>query len=392
MNILMVAPIFPPDKSVACVRMNSLYMYLKSIGHIVIVLTNKKEMAPDYLDNMFFVDNKSNNDGNKFKIFRKCEERYVDAFTQVVSINKPDIVIVSGGPFYTFRIAEKADELGIPCILDFRDPWIFDVRGVSDLLSPLRIATRLVQSRYERIAIKYATAVVTVTPNWIDTFRKLYPKYSNKFHLITNGYDDVSLAGVDTQEKVRKDCTSCALTIGVFGKLFYYTKKYSEVFLKALIDDSDTKVLQVGEREEYTDAYLDIFHISKGTIEDTGFIEYIDGIKLLQQKADAFLIVDVRKHALGTKIYDYIYLNKPIIYVGPQNTEMARLVGSFTNGYVCDTAPKVRACISNIKKMDQKQLASSVSHEQYARSFQNKVWMELFTSIVNENRNQGQKE
>lgn len=374
MNVLIVAPSFPPDKTVASVRMNSLYQYLLSRHHTVYVLTNKKEQLSDMT---YYVDVESYGGIKKFKDFRINQKRYVSTFRRILKEHPIDIVVVSGGPFYTFGIAQAAKMCGVPCILDFRDPWTFDIRGWKDMLSPMRAFTRLIQKKYERQAICAASAVVTVTPRWKDRFVKNYPAQIEKFHLIENGFDDSLLAQVHLPEKNK---LNSPLVLGVFGKLFYYTDLYSKVFLDAM-KETNIQVLQIGNREKCTNQYLKQRNIDIARLQDTGFLPYTAGITTLGQ-ADAFLIIDIRKDALGTKIYDYIWCNRPILYVGPQDTELARLVDSFDNGFVCSNASQVVAAIEKIQNKKLNSLGDNLQPQQFGRSVQNKKWEVLLKKFV----------
>lgn len=376
MNILIIAPAFSAVDSVGSMRMNSLYRYLADSGNKVEVITNLngKYMVKD--DNINFVDTYQGMPGaNKLKIFKKNHDLYEAKAKKVLNRFKPDYVIISGGPFYTFTLSSVFSKLDIPCILDFRDPWIFDVRGYKDFISPKRVITRLVQLPYERMAIHSASAVITVTEIWKRQFQRFYPLQRQKFHVIENGYDDILLDTISIQDEL-----SDKFIIGVFGKLFYYTPKYSHVFLSALEKLQDTvSVLHIGEKESESDGYLADHHINQNVFTHTGFLPYLDGMRRLSE-AKAFVIVDIRKGAMGTKIYDYIWMNKPIIYIGPQNTEIADFISSFEFGYICQDVESVIHAIKDITNQDTLVLSTRLDKRKYARSFQNRRWMQLLIS------------
>ena len=71
-----------------------------------------------------------------------------------------------------------------------------------------------------------------------------------------------------------------------------------------------------------------IEHFSISSFINEPFQDYATGIRKLQ-KADVCILIDIRKHAIGTKIYDYIYANKPIIYIGKKKTYLEKMVKSF---------------------------------------------------------------
>ena len=226
---------------------------------------------------------------------------------------------------------------------------------------------------YERKAVKAADDVVTVTDRWVKSFRRYYPTCRSKIHLIENGFDDEQLNGLK-----RLDYEKCTpVTIGVFGKLFYYTDRYSRIFVRALKKYTyKISVIQIGEREKQVDEILDQINIEHNIIESTGFMSYKRGMEMLMN-ADYFLIIDARNDAIGTKIYDYIYLQKPIIYVGPKNTYISETILKYQLGYSCENQQEVENVLKDLGVSDKKVEINEELRNQFARSFQNKKWWNM---------------
>lgn len=377
MNILIIAPFFFPDRGVGALRMSSLARYLLQNEVEISVITNrKKELSTGISANYFYVD--SLQQGNFVHQFNVNCNKYMEAFEYMCKQSSYDAVIISGGPFYTFPVAKVAKKYRIPCYLDFRDPWVFDFR------EPLKFFNfkNLIREAYylpkERGAVKSATAVVTVTPKWINNFKRYYPVCREKFVLIENGYDDEQLSNIRLIEKKK----ASSIVLGVFGKLFYYTEKYSNIFAAALKEfQQDISVLQVGERESQVDAILRSNGVTGSVIESTGFLSYNIGIATLMN-ADVFVIIDVRKGAIGTKIYDYIYLGKPILYVGPKNTAISGMIVKYKLGYVCSTTDEIKNVFRIIKTGTYKFRQDANLKHQFSRREQNRKWLEL----LNESR------
>ncbi len=384
MNILVVAPYFPPDDTVATLRIMSLCKYLRTNNHSIIVLTRKKEkrIPSCYCDKSYFVDENSIMSKTNFSCFMKKRSAYCNRFLSVIKKEKVDIVLITGGPFYTFKITKKARNLKIPCILDFRDPWVWDYR--EDAFSPKRIIARMIFYAMEREAINSATAVVTVTPGWVQKYQKHYKNKKNDIFLIENGYDDERLKSIIWPTECIEDTTRT--TIGVFGKLFYYSDYYSNIFLSAINDyqhnnsKSNLQVIQIGDLEESTERLLRKNNIQSDFIKSTGFMNYEDGIVELS-KAQAFLIIDSRIDALGTKLYDYLYLGKPILFVGPSNSAFASILKKYPKGFVCSDKNSVVRALSIIvdEKRDNTLLNLNHMNNNYSRSHKNKIWEELLT-------------
>lgn len=83
MKIIMISPYFPPDKSVASIRMGSLYKYLVSKGHTVYVITNYKNI--DDMEHVSFVREKQSNSVlNKLSSFRENRLSYYNVLSEVM--------------------------------------------------------------------------------------------------------------------------------------------------------------------------------------------------------------------------------------------------------------------------------------------------------------------
>lgn len=370
MNVLIIAPMFYPDKSVGALRMTSLARFLINKGVNLWVLTNKKEVTEiDFKAQYVFVD--SIKTGNFLTEYQNNRERYVSAFETLTDIVEIDAIIISGGPFYTFHIAIEARKKKIKCFLDFRDPWIFDRReNTYGLKNLIRKAYYLPE---ERKAVGAATLVVTVTDRWVQTFQRYYPSCRAKFRLIENGFDDGQLSMLRKAELQKEK----RITLAVFGKLFYYTDKYSKVFTKALKKyTNDISVLQVGQREEQVNRILEQFGLDQCSIKSTGFIQYSSGMEILMN-ADCFLIIDARKDAIGTKIYDYIFLGKPIIYVGPKDSYISDIIRQYGLGYSCDSSEKVERAFNRLLSHGYHSDIDENLKVHFARSHQNEKWWEL---------------
>ena len=69
----------------------------------------------------------------------------------------------------------------------------------------------------------------------INKFKLFYPFQKNKFKLIENGYND----STNLNRNIGK--TNIDFQIGIFGKLFYYSEKYSNIFSSSIERKSTNK-------------------------------------------------------------------------------------------------------------------------------------------------------
>lgn len=390
LKVLFIAPFFPPDNSVGAIRMGSLARFLLSEGAEVTVLKERTDDVAGAMDSVEYIYANPLSARNTLLLFYKKQRQYRELLSAQLEKDRPDCAIISGGPFYTFSLCRTLESFDVPCIVDYRDPWFTDVRedvGIRPAIS--RLLKRVLFKATERDVFRLASYVTTVTDAWAEEFRGEYPFAKTKVKVVYNGFDDALMPDLDWNKK-RASTSGHGLTLGVFGKLFYYSLRYSEVFLDALRDYSgEVLVAQVGDREGVTDGLLQKRGLSLETVSSTGFIDYEEGVSFLHENVDAFVIVDSRPHAIGTKIYDYIFLQKPIMYVGPKDTDLAAIVASLSNGIVCSSSNEVARALETLSHegfgVDDGTESSDASSV-YARSVQNIKMMVLMEKAAGDGK------
>lgn len=385
MKILIVAPYFYPDADVSSVRINSLCTYLLKQGVEVSVIRDKEyENAFEY-DNShilasvetFLVDTKGS---RKYTVLKNL---YTEKFKQTMDSGSYDLVLITMGPFSTLPLCELCKEIySVPCILDYRDLWIFDMRRKRDFFKPRMLYRKFRAFPIEKKNICCASRVVTVTEEWKGILRKVYKGDTDKFWCIPNGYDDELL---NAPQNADVTCPAGEFVISVFGKFAFYSPEYAIAVFKAIEQcaSGHTKVVinHIGNSEAAIERIFEKKGQYKIFYHNTGFVEYAQGIQMLKA-SDAVLLVDIRNGAMGTKFYDYVFANKPIIYVGKPNTQLAKLVSEFDGGFVCQDARDVYGAINSIIDNRIDCLTQKGIIGEYARSMQNKKYLNLMYELV----------
>ena len=95
------------------------------------------------------------------------------------------------------------------------------------------------------------------------------------------------------------------------------------------------------------------------------------------KSADMNLLIDIRKQAIGTKIYDYIYVNRPVLYCGTKPTYLSDLVSGFKGGYVCTDEEQVIKAVTGIINDRKKTFTDEADTKTYSRTIQNRRMEEL---------------
>jgi hypothetical protein len=108
--------------------------------------------------------------------------------------------VLSSGPLHMAHQAARrvAQELGIPFIIDFRDPWSGLERLPDDHASPLYFT---LLRRYERTAVRDAALVVMNNDRARDDMRARYPSAANRIITVRNGADDSPSPAVEPSRR-----------------------------------------------------------------------------------------------------------------------------------------------------------------------------------------------
>ncbi len=130
--------------------------------------------------------------------FRGLAERYTihapHALAAAVRLGREHrvaLVYASLGPFAAAPVAlGAARRLGVPAVLDLRDPWSLHESGGEHARAS--VAARLrgaAMRRAEAAWFRGAAAVVLNTAAALDAYREAYPELAHKMSFIRNGFD-----------------------------------------------------------------------------------------------------------------------------------------------------------------------------------------------------------
>ena len=431
-RVLLVSFYLFPYNRIGAVRSSLLANFLSSKGYSVHTIQADEShykndidfsltLNPEIIKNKVKIKPSKNRSINQYK-FTFC---FYNTISKILKSEKIDCIIFSGGPFYYFILGFIFKrKYKTPYILDFRDIWyrdkIFRTR-------PYKGIEKYTDKLLEKISVSHADAIIDVTESCTQLHRKLYKNIDpQRFHTIFNGFDDsfklesndnnnqnfenineliknnnsqniergfTLSKDKDTAEfyNNNKDIESVAngsnyktmkltkgneisqkdndLRLGIFGKFAFYNiedvdrivslEKLDATFAKTLIVDI------IGKEEPY---FINAAKNSKYIrFNFYGQLNYIEGMKILS-KADAFLTNNMYFFALGTKIFDYILLNKPILAFAKEDWEISRLLSSFEYGYVLDSEKDLLKTLRLIKEKKIKYLTKKTEIiDQYSR-------------------------
>jgi len=242
-----------------------------------------------------------------------------------------DAVLASGYPWSTFLVGDAlAREAGLPLVLDYRDAWTLNPRG---LWSGAR------HRACEAALVARSTAVVVAT-DWIrDHMCERYPAAAARIETLTNGYDldrpppDPSLREPDRLVLTFTGSFNDAHPPTAFDQSPYY------------LIDAVAQLPGTVRRRLLVRLVGRVGEVHRAFVAERGVAEvvHVEGPvphrrALQHQEAADVLLVSVcpgqgRAGVLTGKVLEYVGARRPILALAPEG-ELARLVRERKLGWV----------------------------------------------------------
>ncbi len=240
-----------------------------------------------------------------------------------------DAIISTGPPHSMHLIAMKLKkELGIPWIADFRDPWT-EIDYYQDLhLS--RCADRK-HHKLERQVLTQADKVVTV--GW-DCARSLGRLGNRNVRVVPNGYD----WEIDANQQPAPLSQEFTLThLGVVTPSRNTPQLWNA--LKELKEENEgfgskLKIRLVGQVDQSVTESLEAAGL-KGNTEIIPYIPHDEILQMQQSSQVLLLLINNTPNAKGIltgKLFEYLASGRPILCIGPEDGDAARILTETGSG------------------------------------------------------------
>lgn len=393
MNILLIAPYYAPSSEVPSVRMISLSNYLIQQGHSVCVVCYSKEKLMTWYSEKELSSQTPkgvNCIGFNIKLNAFCSfipylsdiiegKKFKKLLPNLVNLKQFDAILTTCGPYFTLEaIPMIRKKYHTPCVLDFRDlgainyrPQLKTEKTQSDFWKrPIKAFLKYVTRKREYKAVHAADNVICISAIDREKMQSAYKIPSEKLYVATNGFDEERLSNIEASPKSKE------ITVAVFGKFMYYSKERATAVLCSIDslrkEGYPVKLLHIGRRYPWIDEAIKENCISDECYESKGLMEYAKGMAILGS-ADLFVVEDTSPDDVGTKIYDYIFWNKPVIAAVPKEIPLASLVSGFEHGYACDSKEEIFNAIKDVLDHKFENLDSKLDVMKYSRICQNQI-------------------
>mgnify|MGYP003289895219 CR=1 FL=1 len=347
-RLLILAYDFPPYVSVGGLRPYAWYKYLKKYGVYPIVITrqweNKYGNELDYIapsaTNETIVEetelgtiirtpykpNLANKillkyGTHKFAFIRKfvsCYYEFAQFFFNVgpksciyrgarnyLKIKSVDAIIATGEPFVLFKYASQlSKKYNTPWIADYRDPWTQDNNRSKNWLFQTR--NTFAETKYTR----NASCITTVSEFFAQKITSLVNK---KAFIIANGYDSEAVQSVKhIAQKSDKLRFAYVGTIYKYHPLESVLDCFNQLVLNNALDAFEFNFFGIKDHIGIENLLTEKFQALKPYVTIFPRITNNKLLPLLAEHNVFLLFNDYR--IVGTKIYDYLALQRNILF------------------------------------------------------------------------------
>jgi len=243
-----------------------------------------------------------------------------------INDNAIDTIITTGPPHSLHLIGLKLKaEIGVKWFTDFRDPWT--TIGYHNQLK-LTKASINKHKAFEKQVLNTADEIIVTSNNTKKEFQAITKK---PITVITNGYDVENISEVILDKHFSIAHIGSLLSKrnpenlwSVLGELTKENKDFAAHFKLTLVGAVGESVLKSINKYNLTN-YLD----------NIGYISHNQSIKY-QKKSQLLLLIEINsedtKAIIPGKLFEYMVSNRPILSVGPKDTDVEDILKETNTG------------------------------------------------------------
>ncbi|AEH02208.1 glycosyltransferase family 4 protein [Lacinutrix sp. 5H-3-7-4] len=238
-----------------------------------------------------------------------------------------DTIVTTGPPhslhLIGLKLKEKYNDLN--WIADFRDPWT--TIGYHKQLK-LTKASKKKHKILEKAVLNCANQILVTSNNTKKEFEAIT---NNPITVITNGYDNENIESVPLDK---------AFTFSHIGSLL--SKRNPEnlwKIFKELINENEAfkkafKLVLVGSVSDTILKSIAAYGLTN-FLDNVGYVSHKESIKY-QKKSQVLLLIEIdsidTKAIIPGKLFEYMASQRPILAIGPKDTDVERILKSTNSG------------------------------------------------------------
>ncbi len=308
----------------------------------------------------------------------------VKFLSEYLKKNPVDAIVSTGPPHSMHLIAlGLKKQLNISWLADFRDPWT-DIDFYDKLM--LTKSSDEKHKKLEREVLNKADTVLTIGWHMAEGFKKIVDR---KFEVITNGFDeDDFLKKENVLDQKFSISHIGAMNADRNPKMLWAA--LSELLAENENLRKDLKINFIGKMDYSVLNDLEKFKLSS-YVTKTEYLPHEKTTAAMQGSQVLLLALNNTHNTLGVisgKLFEYMAAKRPILAIGKENGDAARILKETGAGTICDFEDKSRmkAEISRMYELfRQKNLqVLSFNTSNYSRKIQTEKLADLLNALSKE--------
>jgi len=293
--------------------------------------------------------------------------------------NNIDTIVTSGPPHSLHLIGlELKQKLDLKWLADFRDPWT--TIGYHKSL------------RLSSVAAKKHKTLERQVLNTADTIIVTSKTTKTEFQAITNQPIAVITNGFDTEE-VGKQTLDLKFSVAHIGS--FLSNRNPMILWECLVElshdipnfKSHLEIKLIGAVSQEVLETITQFGLNKH-LNNLGYVSHFEAVAH-QRKSQVLLLIEIdsedTKSIIPGKLFEYMISNRPIIAIGPKESDFAEIITNTNTGVFFDYSEKERLKSVILDFYNQflegTLYSNGVGLQRYSRKNLTKELVELFNKI-----------
>lgn len=284
---------------------------------------------------------------------------------QYIRENNIDTIVTSGPPHSLHLIGLRLKkDLNIKWFADFRDPWT--TIGYHKALKLSSYAEKK-HKALEKEVLNSADTIIVTSKTTKTEFEALTSK---PIEVITNGYD---------VEKVEKQPLDEKFTLAHIGS--FLSERNPRILWKALKElikenkdfKNDFRLKLIGATSQEVLDTISEFKLTD-FVQNLGYVSHQEAVEH-QRKSQVLLLIEIdsedTKSIIPGKLFEYMVSERPIVAIGPKDSDFAEIITSTNTGvfFTYDEKEKLKALLLKYYQEYQNQnlKVQAIGLQQYSR-------------------------
>ena len=250
--------------------------------------------------------------------------------------NEIDTIITSGPPHSLHLIGlELKQKMNLKWLADFRDPWT--TIGYHKSLRLSQYAAKK-HKRLESQVLNSADTIIVTSKTTKTEFQALTTK---PIEVITNGFD---------VEKVDKQTLDTKFSLAHIGS--FLSERNPKILWESLVElcteipdfKSHLEIKLIGAISQEVLETIEQFGLNS-FLNNLGYVSHAEAVAH-QRKSQVLLLIEINseetKSILPGKLFEYMVSERPIVAIGPKDSDFAEIITNTNTGVFFEYSEKAK--------------------------------------------------